>query len=123
MEITHTTIVLDGMRFHAFHGVMEQERRIGAEFDVSLRIVLNPKAQAYDTDLLADTINYAEVYHIVKAEMGQPSQLLEHVAGRILKRILENFSLADEAHIVVRKIAPPIEGDCRVSAVEMTATR
>lgn len=43
------------------------------------------------TDNLEATLNYAEVYEVVKTEMGVPSRLLEHVAGRIRSGLLENF--------------------------------
>ena len=33
-----TSIFLDDVRFHAFHGVMPQERAVGADFTVSLNV-------------------------------------------------------------------------------------
>ena len=69
------------VRFHAFHGVMPQETKVGADFIVNLRIGY-PLEQAMESDEVGDTLNYAEVYDLVKQEMKQPSKLLEHVAGR-----------------------------------------
>ena len=77
-----TYISLNKLRFHAFHGVMEQERRVGNDFEVSLTVEY-PFEKAMESDDLCDTLNYAELYDVIAAEMRQPSDLLEHLAGRI----------------------------------------
>ena len=38
MKITQSSIRLHDMRFYAYHGVMEQERRVGGEYLVSLQV-------------------------------------------------------------------------------------
>ena len=48
-------------------------------------------APAMQTDDVADTVSYADVYEAVKAEMKVPSKLLEHVGGRIVKRLFGDF--------------------------------
>ena len=79
--MTEGYVFLQDVRFHAFHGVMPQETKVGADFLVNLRIGY-PIGKAMDTDEVTDTLNYAEVYALVAQEMKQPSKLLEHVAGR-----------------------------------------
>ena len=77
-----TSITLDNLRFRARHGVMEQERAVGNTFVVALRLDY-PFEEAMQTDNLEATLNYAEVYEVVKAEMGVPSRGLGPVAGTI----------------------------------------
>ena len=79
------------MRFYAFHGVMPQERKVGGEFLVSVKVGY-PLEQAMRSDDVANTLNYAELYELVKKEMMQPSNLLEHVI-----RLVSSLSLKDES--------------------------
>ena len=72
MEI-ESYIYLDEVRFYAFHGVMPQETQVGGEFLVSLRVGY-PIQGAMETDDVADTLNYAELFQLVKQQMDIPSQ-------------------------------------------------
>ena len=90
MTITQGSIRLQDMRFYAYHGVMEQERRVGGEYLVSLQVETDLSRAAL-SDAVADTVNYAELYEVVRRVMAEPSQLLEHVAGRIGQCVLEEF--------------------------------
>ena len=109
-------IQLNKMKFHAFHGVMEQEQKVGNTFIVDLKLYTD-LSKASESDELSDTINYAEIYNIVKGEMIIPSKLLEHVAGRILKTIKQNFPSVKEIEICLIKERPPIEGEIESAAV------
>ena len=84
-------IELDSMNFYAFHGVAPQERTVGNPFIVDLLLTADVEA-ATVSDNLDDTINYAEVYAVVKQEMDRPSLLLEAVAGRIVADLHKEFS-------------------------------
>ena len=92
MTITQGSIRLQDMRFYAYHGVMEQERRVGGEYLVSLQVETDLSRAAL-SDAVADTVNYAELYEMVRRVMAEPSQLLEHVAGRIGQCVLEEFRI------------------------------
>lgn len=124
MNIINSTIHLQEMTFYAYHGVLPQERIVGAYYSVSLSIDTADISEAIAHDRLESTINYAEVYQVVAEEMKEPSALLEHVAGRILHRLFIEQPLAHRATITVAKQAPPIIGaDIQHSAVTLTAER
>lgn len=76
-----------------------------------------------DSDSIADTLNYAELLSVVKREMGVPSQLLEHVAGRICRAILTTFPEAEAVDLRLTKINPPMGADCDGAGVELTMER
>ena len=82
IRLKSSTIELKDVRLYAYHGVLEQERRVGGEYSVSLRVHYNI-SKAMESDDVNDTLNYALLLDIIKEEMAQPSDLLEHVAGRI----------------------------------------
>ena len=122
MTIATCKIYLDEMHFYAYHGVMEQERLVGGEYRVSL-IVDADLTEAVRTDNVADTINYATLYELVKSEMAIPSKLLEHVAGRIGQRAMETFGKITTLTIRVTKVNPPMGADCKGASVELKMIR
>ena len=122
MTISASKIYLDEMHFYAYHGVMEQERLVGGEYSVSLTVEAD-LTEAVRTDDVADTINYATLYELVKSEMAIPSKLLEHVAGRIGQHAMETFERITALTIRVTKVNPPMGADCKGASVELKLTR
>jgi len=109
-------IELKKMLFYACHGVMEQERIAGNTFRVDLKLYLD-LSKAIESDKLEDTLNYADVFSLVKDEMAIPSNLIEHVAGRIVQRIKQKYPCVSKITIRLAKINPPIEGEIQEAAV------
>lgn len=122
MHLDSGYIFIKGIRMRAFHGVSPQERLTGNDFVVDLRIGCRPE-QAMQTDELADTPDYADVYGIVKREMLIPSKLLEHVAGRIAESIFRDIRQAQAIDIRVTKINPPMGACCDGAGVELHLRR
>ena len=112
-------IELEEMRFWAFHGCLESERRNGNLFLVDFRGELDMR-KAAESDSLEDTVNYGLVYDLVKEEMSVPSDLLENVAGRIVRRIAERFPEFVRFSVRVSKRRPPVEGPVQWSRVTLT---
>ena len=112
-------IELEDMRFWAFHGCLESERRNGNLFLVDFRGELDMR-KAAESDSLEDTVNYGLVYDLVKEEMSVPSDLLENVAGRIVRRIAERFPEFVRFSVRVSKRRPPVEGPVQWSRVTLT---
>ena len=113
-----TYIRLEKLRFRALHGVLPQERTVGGDFVVTLRIGY-PYEQAMETDAVGDTLDYAAVYRLVEREMALPSQLLEHVAGRIVKALLRDFPQIVSIDLWLTKVCPPMGADCEGAGVEL----
>ena len=118
MKIKDSYIELQDVRFHAFHGVMPQEGKVGADFLVSLRVGY-PLEKAMQSDEVGDTLNYATLYALVESEMAKPSKLLEHVAGRIVKAIEKNFPEVTSIDLKLTKRNPPMGADCEGAGVEI----
>ncbi len=111
-------ITLEGLKIHAFHGVDPQERIVGADFIIDLKIKTDFTNAAIN-DSLENTISYAEIFELVKREMNIPSQLLEHACNRICKVLIEEFKLIEEVHIKMFKENPPMNSDSKRIGVEM----
>jgi dihydroneopterin aldolase len=106
------------MKFLAYHGAMEQEQIIGGTYLVDISYVIDTKS--VETDDITDTISYAEVFDIVKQEMSKPSKLIEHVAGRILNSVKNNFAKILSLTVKVSKLYPPINGESARATVIIT---
>jgi 7,8-dihydroneopterin aldolase/epimerase/oxygenase len=109
-ENTPDEIQLTGLVFFGRHGVNPEETELGQRFgvDVTLRLDLSPSAR---TDNLDDTVSYSAIYKLVRAEVeGEPSKLLEHLAGRLLTAVLGHSSRIGSARVKVTKLHPPLKG-------------
>ena len=107
-------IVLEDIKVYAFHGCMKEETKIGSDYIINL----NVKADLQDaaiSDQLEDTVNYVDLLKIVNEEMAISSKLLEHVAERIVSRILRTMNMVNNVQVKVAKQNPPINGN--ISAV------
>lgn len=112
------TIELEGMEFKAYHGCLEQEKVRGNAFVVDFKGELDLSAAA-ESDDLNDTLNYADIYEIVSDEMSIPSELLENVAGRIVKAIEDRFPQLISFSVRVSKRRPPVDGVTQWSRVTL----
>lgn len=115
-------ILLENIRFFAYHGVAPQETTVGNEFVVSLRLKTGI-ARAMESDDVADTVNYAEIHQAVKEEMDIPSKLLEHVAGRIVRRLFNDFPTIESIDLKLSKRNPPMGADIETAGVEVHIER
>ncbi len=100
-------IALTGVRATGYHGVYENERRDGQEFVVDLELQLS-LAEAAASDDVADTVHYGELAERVAALIeGEPVDLLETLATRIARAVLE-YALVDQVTVTVHKPQAPI---------------
>ena len=119
MDYVDGFVFIKKMHFHAFHGVMEQERKVGGDYSVDVKIKADI-SNAIKTDAVADTIDYSVVYQIIKKIMEVPSALLEHVAGRMAESLFAKFPQTKEIVIRITKINPPMGADCQGAGVEIS---
>ena len=107
-------IYLKNVRFHAYHGVLPQETQVGNDYVVNLDVSYD-FSRAMENDELAGTLNYAELYELVKQEM-------EHVAGRIGKRLFAEYPTIQKIQLAITKVNPPFGADCDGAGVEVVLT-
>lgn len=111
-------ITLKNMKFHAYHGVLEDEKMNGNNFLVSVALKLDT-SKAAKSDLLEDTLNYQEIYDLVKSEMEVRSDLIEHVAHRIYSKILKQFPQVKKLKLKLTKLQPPLGGEVEGVSIEL----
>jgi len=118
MVISTSYILLRGVCFHAFIGVGEQERCVGNDFILDLRIGYS-LANAMKSDDVMDTLNYAEVYDLIKNVMQHPMKLLEAAAGCIVDNLTATYKGIESIDLKLIKLNPPMGADCEGAGVEL----
>ncbi|WP_269241074.1 dihydroneopterin aldolase [Flavobacterium limnophilum] len=115
-------IKLKNIRTYSYHGCLIEEGKIGSDYSVDLEVKTDLRKSAL-SDNLEDTVDYVLLNRIVEEEMAIRSQLLEHVAHRIIKRIFDEVASISRITLGVSKLNPPIGGDVEAVTIEMEEYR
>ncbi|GAO30607.1 dihydroneopterin aldolase [Geofilum rubicundum JCM 15548] len=112
------TIDLEEMVFYAYHGCFKEEQMVGNRFlvNISLQTEVSLPMQS---DRIQDALNYVKVYDAVKEEMMITSHLLEHITGRIIERLMNDFPAILHARVKVSKMNPPMGGQMQNVSVTL----
>lgn len=97
-------IILKDILLFGYHGVHPLENKVGTNFKIDLLIDM------FDKEIinLHDTIDYAEVFKVLKQEFAVTEKLLEVLADRILNAIFSKFHHILQIEIQIMKVDPPI---------------
>lgn len=115
-------IKLKNIRIYSYHGCLIEEGKIGSDYTVNLEVKTDLRKSSL-TDDLKDTVDYVLLNRIVVEEMAIRSDLLEHVAHRIITRIFEEIPEISRIIVAVSKLNPPIGGDVEAVTIEMEEYR
>jgi dihydroneopterin aldolase len=112
-------ILLQGIQFYGYHGVYDEERRLGQRFLVDVELSLD-LAGAESWDDVSQAVDYSRVYAAV-LEIGtrQQFKLLETLAARIASTLLERFPIR-QVTVRATKPTPPLPGMLSGVSVEVT---
>ena len=110
------------MEFHAYHGCLEHEKQLGNTFLVSVTMELDT-SKASKTDDLSDALNYQLIYDVVKEQMEIRSNLIEHIAQRIISSISDKFPEIQNINLRLSKLNPPLGGRCDWVTIELQKNR
>lgn len=121
--MNQTIIELKSLEFYARHGLLPEEAALGQRFCIDLNLRLADGLQ-FQSDDIATTINYAQVYQQVKEVfLGRRFNLLEAAAEAIAINLLDNFPLLIEVTVKIRKPSVPVDCICQHFAVQITRCR
>ena len=115
-------IKLKNIRTFSYHGCLVEESKIGSNYSVDVEVTTDLSKSA-QSDNLEDTADYVLLNRIVVEEMAIRSNLLEHVAQRIIDRIFKEEPRINAIKLGVSKLNPPIGGDVEAVTIEMEEYR
>jgi 7,8-dihydroneopterin aldolase/epimerase/oxygenase len=103
-------IEIRGLRVYGFHGVLDFEREDGQYFVIDAKIWVDSD-RAENSDLIEDTVSYAEIAELIAKNVRQdPVNLLETLAKRLADLVLiVSQPHAKKVKIKVSKPDAPIQ--------------
>ena len=110
-------VSLKGMKFYAFHGYYEFERRVGCNFILDVEAELNINEDP--NEQIENTVNYESLYEICQMYMSKKYQLLESVAYDIAKHIKDQHEIVTKVKVTLAKMNPPLPGKVDKSEIEI----
>jgi dihydroneopterin aldolase len=117
-----TKLALKNMIFYGHHGVFAAERELGQKIEVDVELYSDFVA-AGEADDLKLTVNYPEVYAMVKTVVEtEEYHLIEAIAATVLKRVTAAYQ-PERTTVRVRKPQPPVGGLMDAVEYEITNTR
>jgi 7,8-dihydroneopterin aldolase/epimerase/oxygenase len=88
---------------YAYHGVFEEEGRLGQRFYVSVECGLDLR-EAGRTDDLAHSVSYADITQLVQEiAVGQRFSIIEALGDAIAMALLRDFPVIEEVAVTVEK--------------------
>ncbi len=116
-------IFMKNMAFHGYHGVLEEEKKLGQKFFIDIILYVDLK-KAGKTDDLNYTVNYGSVYEMLEDIVkNQRYNLLEALAENICKEVLDSFNKIEKINIKIKKPEAPVAGIFDYFAVEIERER
>jgi len=98
------------LRFFGYHGVFDEENKLGQAFSVHLDLYID-LTDAGQTDDINSTVNYADVYQVVRAIVEGPAvKTLERLGHLMSERLLNEFSRLQTIRLEIVKPNAPIPG-------------
>ncbi len=118
-----TVLFIDNLEVFANHGLFEEENKLGQKFIFDIECELNYK-KAMFSDEMTDSISYADIAEVVvETATTNTFNLLERLAGEILKNIFTEFSQIVNINLKINKPGAPIKYHFEKCGVEVNVSR
>ena len=118
-----TVLFIDNLEAFANHGLFEEENKLGQKFIFDIECELNYK-KAMFSDEMTDSISYADIAEVVvKTATTNTFNLLERLAGEILKNIFTEFPQIENINLKINKPGAPIKYHFEKCGVEVKTSR
>ena len=118
-----TVLFIDNLEVFANHGLFEEENKLGQKFIFDIECELNYK-KAMFSDEMTDSISYADIAEVVvKTATTNTFNLLERLAGEILKNIFTEFPQIENIKLKINKPGAPIKYHFGKCGVEVNVSR
>lgn len=110
MEKSLTKLTIKNFDIFAFHGVKEEESRLGGRFQIDVELYYD-STEAAIQDNLSKALNYENIlYDINEICSNESFKLIETLTMELLKSIVENYPITEKVTVRVRKYNIPFKG-------------
>lgn len=116
-------ILMKNLSFYGYHGVLPEENKLGQKFIIDAVLYVEME-KACNSDDVADTVSYAEVYEIIKNHVTlKQYKLLEALAESIAREVLLKHEKVQELELTIKKPEAPVNGIFDYFGVEIRRKR
>ena len=118
-----TKLFISSLEVFANHGLFEEENKLGQKFIFDIECEVNYQ-KALFSDEMADSISYADIADVIyKTSIENTFNLLERLAGEVVKNIFNTFPEVKEIKLAINKPAAPIKYHFKECGVKLLITR
>lgn len=100
------TIRLHDVQLNAAHGIYEGEENLVNPFLIDLDVTYDEGSR--DMGKLSNTIDYVELYEILRTRMMVPAGLLEKLCEGIIRHLRHQYPFITEVTLSIYKLQAPI---------------
>jgi dihydroneopterin aldolase len=120
---TGDRIILNDLGFYGYHGLFDEESRLGQRFFIDLQCGVDLSAPG-NTDEIGHTVSYADIYDVVKQTFeSKRVKLIEALGQNIATALFSAFSDIGWIVIRIRKPEAPIAMVRGEAAIELHRVR
>jgi dihydroneopterin aldolase len=117
------SIIINGLRVFAFHGVNAEEKENGQTFEIDLVAKADLK-KACESDNLRDTVSYAKIIKtVIRVMTEEKNDLIERAAQRVAQALLEEYEMLASVEVTLKKPDAPIKADFNYTAIKIERNR
>lgn len=99
------TLLFNSIKLYGYHGIYKEEALVGTFFIVSIKAVLKVDF-ANELTNLENSVNYEELYQVLKNSFEQREDLIETVALNIYKALKKQFDQVQKWTVSIEKQNP-----------------
>lgn len=110
-------IILSNIELYGYHGIHDLEKKVGLNFQVDANIEFSEKGIITE---LNQTVDYGNVFEIIKKEFNVTESLLEALVERIAASIKASYPFISTISLRIIKKGAYIEGMKGDVGVEIT---
>lgn len=116
-------IFIRGIQVHAYHGVFEEENRLGQKFSFDVDYWVDAQICAADDDF-SRAVSYSDVHDTVIAVAKGPTlKLIETLAEKTAQALLDRFPSIRKVRVELHKPGAPIVGVFSDVGIEIVRER
>ena len=118
-----TKLFIDGFEVFSNHGLFAEEKKLGQKFVFDIECLVD-YSKAIVSDETTDSVSYADIADVIyKTSTENTFNLLERLAGEVVKNIFKTFPEVEEIKLVINKPSAPITYNFKGCGVKLFITR
>jgi dihydroneopterin aldolase len=100
------TVQLHDVKINAAHGIYDGEESLGNPYIINLDVTYDEGTG--DLEKISNTIDYVDLFEIVKNRMMIPTGLLEKLCDSIIRHLRHQYPFIKEVNLSIYKLQAPI---------------